>query len=339
MQRPRALTALLLGSALGLGACGTADGSSGTGDGGVPVVASFYPLEYAVAQVGGDRVSVTNLTKPGAEPHDLELAPRDVARLSDAALVVYLADFQPAVDDAVEAEAADHALDVTDAARLSDGDDGADADHPDEHADDHADDHAEDEHADEHADEHSDEHADDDHGHGATDPHFWLDPTRLADVGDAVAERLSAVDPDGADAYRANAEALRADLEALDAELEAGLAGCASRDLVVSHEAFGYLADRYGFEQVGISGLSPESDPRPQDLAAVTEFVTQHAVSTVYYETLVDPAVARTVAEETGARTAVLDPIEGLTDESAGSDYREVMLANLETLREGQSCP
>jgi zinc transport system substrate-binding protein len=322
-------TALPVAAAFALSACG----GSGLADDGpeqgeaLTMTAAFYPLQFVGQAVGGDRVEVQNLTRPGQEPHDLELAPRDVARLSDSDLVVYLSGFQPAVDDAVGTEATD-ALDVAQAADLSltyvpgehsHGDD--------EHADDE---HADDEHAD---DEHADEHAE-----GATDPHFWLDPTRLAAVGDVLADRLAEIDPDGAETYQDNAAALREQLTSLDDEMTAGLASCEVTDLVTSHNAFGYLADRYGFTQVGISGLSPEDEPDPRGLADVSRLVRDRGVTTVYTEVLVDPAVAETVAEEAGATTAVLDPLEGLTDASAGDDYVEVMRANLATLREGQSC-
>lgn len=291
----------------------------------VEVAAGFYPLAYVAEAVGGDRVSVTNLTRPGAEPHDLELAPRDVAMLTEADLVVHLAGMQPAVDDAVAAEDV-VAFDVTEAADLSL------TYRPGAHEDEHPED-------DGHADE--DEHADDkdgEEGEETVDPHFWLDPLRLAAVGEAVAERLAEVDPAGAQEYAAGAEDLTAELTALDAELAAGLSDCRVPVLVTSHNAFGYLADRYGFEQVGISGLSPEDEPDPRTVAEVAELVQERGVTTVYSETLVDPAVAQTVADEAGAQVAVLDPLEGLTDASAGDDYPSVMRANLEVLRAGQEC-
>lgn len=299
-----------LAAALALTGCGATGGQGADGDR-LSVTASFYPLQFVTERVGGERVEVSNLTKPGADPHDVELTPRDVARLGEADLVVYLHGFQPAVDDAIDAEAADTGLDVEPSARLGLGT-------PSEAG--------------------GDEHATEDHEHGAVDPHFWLDPTRLADVADTVAGRLAELDAAHATDYLANAESLRGDLEALDAELAAGLESCASRELVTSHTAFAYLADRYGLHEVGISGLSPEVEPSPQNLAAVSRFVNEHQVRTIYYETLVDPGVAQTVADETGAATAVLDPLEGLTDSSAGSDYFEVMRANLATLQQGQSC-
>lgn len=309
------LLSLPLAAGLGLAACGssspeTTSGAGPSGDeGSLRVVAAFYPLQYAVEQVGGDRVAVANLTKPGAEPHDLELNPQDVAAVADADLVVYLGGFQPAVDDAVASEAGDRAFDVTPAARLD-------------------------------LTGVEEEEGEDDHGGGeVTDPHFWLDPTRLADVGDALADRLAEADPERADAYAANAATFRRDLEALDAELAAGLSSCANTDIVTSHQAFGYLAQRYGLTQVGITGLSPEAEPDAATVARVADFVTENNVATIYYETLVSPAVAETVADETGAKTAVLDPIEGIGDASAAQDYLGVMRANLAALKAGQPCP
>ena len=278
--------ALLAVASLALAACGTTAGA----DGGTQVLTSFYPLEFVTERVGGDRVEVTSLTPPGAEPHDLELTPRDVATISEAELVVVLTGFQPAVDDAVDQQAAD-ALDVTAAADLEPG-----------------------------------------------DPHFWLDPTRLADVADAVADRLADADPDGAEAFRANADDLRADLEGLDDEMAAGLRTCERTDLVTSHDAFGYLARRYGLDEIGIAGLSPEAEPQPGTLAEVADHVDEHGVTTIFTETLVSPEIAEAVAAETGATTAVLDPIEGITDESSGDGYLEVMRSNLEALRKGLGC-
>ena len=157
-------------------------------------------------------------------------------------------------------------------------------------------------------------------------------------VGDALAGRLGELDPDNAATFERNAAALRADLEGLDAEMQAALDGCQVDTLVTSHDAFGYLGDRYGFEVVGVSGLSPSQEPDPAGLAEIAQLVEQRGVTTVYTETLVDPAVAETVASEAGVETAVLDPLEGLTDESAGEDYLEVMRANLAALAEGQVC-
>lgn len=314
MRMVRPSLALLGASAMTLAACGQ-PGEAASTTSSPNVVASFYPLQWVSEQVGGNRVDVTSLTPPGAEPHDLELSPQDVAGVTDADLVVYLSGFQPAVDDSVDSEAGDAGFDVADSADLSLTYEG------DEHE----------------GEEHEGEEGHDD-GASVTDPHFWLDPLRLADVGDAVAVRMGEVDPDGAETYTENATAVRTQLEGLDAEMTGGLAACENTTLVTAHNAFGYLADRYGFTPMGVSGLSPEDEPSPADLAEVADFVTANSVGTIYFETLVSPDVAQTVADETGAATAALDPIEGLTDASAGDDYVSVMRSNLEALRAGQSC-
>ena len=165
----------------------------------------------------------------------------------------------------------------------------------------------------------------------AGDPHVWLDPLRYADVVEGVGDALQS--PEGA---RAMVELLRG----LDAELKRGLAQCDRRELVTSHDAFGYLAERYGLEQVAITGISPEAEPSPRDLERVTRLARELGVTTIFFETLVSPEVAETVAREVGAETAVLDPLEGLSGEdlAAGEDYFSVMRANLHALQEGLGC-
>jgi len=290
--------ALAAAAAVVLAGCtsSTADSAPDAGET-LDVAAAFYPLQYVAEQVGGDAVSVTSLTKPGAEPHDLELAPQDLGALNDADLTVYLSGFQPALDDAVAEGTEGQVLDVSSSADLTLTDDD-----------------------------------------GATDPHFWLDPMRLADVADAVAAQLAESAPEHADEFEQNAAGLREELTALNRDFTSGLERCDSRLLVTSHAAFGYLADAYTLDQVGLTGLTPETEPTPSDLAEVTDIVRDNGVQTIFYETLVSPDVAETVAAATGASTAVLDPIEGLTDASAGADYLEVMQSNLTSLRDGLPC-
>ncbi|NES17019.1 MULTISPECIES: metal ABC transporter substrate-binding protein [Micromonospora] len=306
---PRALAAataalLTLGAAAG---CSGGDGS-GSDPGRVDVVAAFYPLQFLVERVGGDAVTVTNLAKPGAEPHDLELNPRQVGQVADAELIVYLAGFQPAVDEAVAQNGGDRAFDVAGVQPLLDA---AAADH--EHAGEAG--HAE--------------------GGGGKDAHVWLDPTRLATIGDRLADRLGKADPGHAAGYAARAQALHGELDRLDADFAQGLRSCQRREIVTSHTAFGYLAERYRLDQVGITGLSPESEPSPRRLAEVAKEAREHGATTIFFETLVSPKVAETVAREVGARTAVLDPIEG---PPAEGDYLSAMRTNLQTLRTALDC-
>ncbi|PZF80067.1 metal ABC transporter substrate-binding protein [Jiangella anatolica] len=334
MKNRRAAMAVLSSvtlAGLALAACGSDDAADASGDGGVTVAASFYPLAFVTERVAGEHATVENLTQAGGEPHDLELTARQVGEISDADLVVYLAGFQPSVDEAVEQNAEERAIDVAGLVELLDNPE-------DEHGDEHAEDeHAEDEHAeDEHAEEEG--HEGHDHGDLAGDPHIWLDPTNLEPIADAVADRLAETDPDNADDYRANADALKTELETLDQELETGLAQCTQRVFVVAHEAFGYLAHRYDLEQVGISGIDPEAEPSPERLAEVHDVVRAEGVTTIFYERLVSPDVAETLADDLGVEAAVLDPIEGLTDDTADQDYFTLMRANLEALRTANDC-
>jgi zinc transport system substrate-binding protein len=199
--------------------------------------------------------------------------------------------------------------------------------------------HAGEEHAEEgeeHAEE-GEEHAEEGHDHGDLDPHFWLDPVRMADVADAVADALAEVDPDNADDYAANAEDLRADLEELDAAYTSGLADCDRDTVVVSHDAFGYLS-RYGLEVAPIAGLSPDAEPTPADIAQLQELIEHDGVTTVFSERLAPPELTETLAEDAGVKTAVLDPIEGLTDDTAEEDYLSLMEQNLEALERANGC-
>ena len=168
------------------------------------------------------------------------------------------------------------------------------------------------------------------------DLHFWMDPLRLAAVGDEVAEGLAAADPDGADGYRARADALRADLAALDEQYARVLAPCRGAALVTSHEAFGYLADRYGLEQVGISGLDPSVEPTPARLRAATAAVQDSGVRTVYFETEATDAVTSALASALGTGTAVLDPME--TSPAEGGDLLATAQENLAALEAGLAC-
>lgn len=332
-HRAALATSVALATTLTLAACGSGGTSGGGGSGGpdgadgaVDVLASFYPLQFVAERVGGDRVTVANLTPPAAEPHDLELSPAQARSIGTADLVVYQSGFQAAVDEAVDARDPAHLVDATEAAGLEEHPGGSTTDAAEGTA-------TEDEHA------AHDDHADDGHDHtseGGLDPHFWLDPARLVPVAEQVAAELSAVDPDGADEYAANLETLTADLTALDAEYEAGLASCASPYLVTSHEAFGYLAERYGLEQVGITGIDPEAEPSPARLREVADIIRDHGVTTIFFETLTSPKVTQTLARDVGVQAAVLDPLEGLSKD--GTDYLGVMRTNLEALRTGLTC-
>jgi zinc transport system substrate-binding protein len=294
-------------------------GDSGTGDDEVAVIGSFYPMSWVAQRVAGSATSVTTLTKPGAEPHDLELTPRQIVEVARADLIVYIKGLQPAVDQAIDEHAKDKAVDAASLVRAlpATGETNAVA----------------------HGDSGSGDSGSRIGGseRGERDPHLWLDPNRLATVATTVADRLAASDPGHAATYRANARALGADLHALDGAFATGLRSCRQKVIVTSHAAFAYLADRYGLTQISVAGIDPQSEPSPARLAALTGEIRRTGASTVFTETLVSPKVAQTLAREAGVRTATLDPVEGLPAGSKG-DYLSIMRQNLQTLRTALRC-
>lgn len=268
--------------------CGSATGT----DGRRAVVAAFYPLAFAAQRIGGARVDVRNLTPTGVEPHDIELAPREVADLQKADVVLYLSQgFQPAVEQAV-AGATGKRVDVLNGIGLRRGF-GDEA--------------------------------------GKTDPHVWLDPVLYA----RIVERVGAVL-----GRPRRAKALAARIRALDARYRSGLAHCARRDFVTSHAAFGYLAGRYHLHQIPVTGIDPQSEPSPQRLKALIELVRREHIRTVFFERLVSPRLAETIARDAGAKARVLDPIEGLTpaEQDRGLTYLTLMRQNLSELRAALGC-
>lgn len=167
------------------------------------------------------------------------------------------------------------------------------------------------------------------------DPHVWLDPTRLADVVEEILAALVSAYPGERAGFEERAADLQNRLTRLDHLIEEGLADCARREIVTSHSAFGYLADRYTLEQIAISGLSPEAEPSPGRIAEVIDLARERGVTTIFFETLVSPDVAETIADEIGVTTAVLQPIE--TQPSDG-DYLDAMGRNLDALRAALEC-
>lgn len=279
-------------------ACGAARPPSGEG---MSVVAGVYPLAEAAQQIGGECVTVTNLTPPGVEPHDLELTPDDVEALAAADVVLTMSGgFQPAVEEAA-ATSRGTVIDVL--ALAGDTIPPGAGDGP------------------------------------SVDPHVWLDPGRWARVVRSLGADFARALPASCDA-RANAAAYAKELDILDARFTEGLSGCARTTIVTTHAAFGYLADAYGLTQEAIAGLVPESEPSAQRLAELRDLVQREGVTTVFTEDLVPPDVAETLATEAGVAVATLHTLEGLTDDqlAAGEDYRSVMRENLATLEEALGC-
>lgn len=294
----------------------------------VSVVASAYPLAYASGEVGKARVSVKDLTPPGAEPHDIELTPADVAALQEAGLIVMVGGgFQPSIEKSV-AGLPSGSREVYDAlAGLTpiiggslDGGQGGDPE------------------ADEPGDAHGHEEPGDTHGHegeSELDPHFWLDPKLMAEAGKGIAEKLARLDPAGGETYLRNTEEFRSMLNRLDSEFESGLKTCKRRTIIVAHAAYGYLAERYALNLVPLSGLSPHAEPTPASLADARRVARETGATMIFTEPGKDAGAAETLARDIGGSTAELDPIE---IQQPGTDYPAAMRANLAALRKALEC-
>ena len=291
--------------------CGTQPADTAAGDGRLRVLTSFYPMYDFACKIGGDCIDVTNMVPSGTEPHDWEPSTNDLKNLEKADVFIYNgADMEPWADDLLVSRS--DTLHVVEASenvelRTTDG----------EH-------------------EHAHEHEGADHHHGDFDPHVWLDPENAKIEMEAIKDALCAADPENSTVFQSNYEKYAAELDALDAEFREKLAPLPDRTIVVAHEAFGYLCDAYGLTQVGIEGLSPDSEPDPGRMAEVIDFVREHSISTIFFEELVSPKVAEAIASETGAQAKMLSPLEGLSDEqaAAGADYFSVMHDNLAALME-----
>jgi zinc transport system substrate-binding protein len=288
---------LLIALALLASAGCTAQAST---DGRVRVLAAAYPFAWAAGQVGGPDVQVADLVRAGAEPHDVELSPRQVGSFEQAQLVVYLHGFQPAVDDAIREAPSKARLDLTPVVDVRPFTSDLTGDRE-----------------------------------SGIDPHVWVDPLRMAEVVKAIADRLRAADPAHASSYDVREATTLESLTELDATFRTALRTCTQHEIVTAHTAFAYLAGRYGLRQVGVAGISPDAEPSPGRIARVARYARQHHVRTVFFGSDVDPKLADTVAREIGARTAILDPVEGVR---SGDDYVSVMRRNAAALHEGLAC-
>lgn len=283
-------------------------------DGNITVIAALYPLEFVAQEVGGEHVNVSNLTPPNAEAHDLEISPAQGRRMSEADLVLFFSNLQPAVDDAIAARNLENTLNAADVVDLM-TDDAAEAE---EHAD----------------HDHDDE--DHDHDHGGYDPHFWLDPTLLSEYSQAVADELSKIDPDNKNEYQDNAKALQNKLAELDTKFESTLQTCQQREFVTSHAAFNYLANRYDLTQVSISGIDPDTEPSPATLKKIKELIKEKNITTIFFESSSSKKVTDVLASDLGIKTASLNPLESLAEQD--QNYISVMESNLTSLQSGLQC-
>lgn len=274
-------------------------------NGKVNVVASFYPIAEFARQVGGEHVRVETLVKQGVEPHDYQPSPSDTASMYNAQVLVRNgAGLEPWAPK-LSAELKKHGVinvDTSSHIKL--------------------------------------QNAKNDSGQAAANPHVWLDPARATQQVAAIKEGLIAADPANRESYEQNAARYTAQLQALDVAFQKGLKQCAQHEVVTSHQSLGYVARHYGFTARSIAGLSPDDEPSPQELADVANFVRQYHVRYIFFEALISPKLAETIARETGAKTLTFNPLEGLSSKEAkeGKTYLSVQHDNLEALRTALDC-
>lgn len=281
-------------------------------DSGKPsVVASFFPFYDITRSVAGEKAQVSVLAPPATEPHAFEPSPGDILNLNKADLFiasgVEFEEWENSVLDGL-----DTAVPVVHAA---DGIELLEA-------------------ASEHS--HEEEHEEGHHHEGGMDPHFWVSPKNAIIIALNVRDGLIQIDPANADYYSNQAEEYIQELQELDEEFASTLTGCKQDIILTTHAAFAYLGHEYGFEQVPILGLSPQSEPTPSQIATLIEEAEEHDLKYIFYEELVDPRVSETIASEVGAETLVLNPVAGSDDPQAS--YLSIMRANLENLGVALEC-
>ncbi|OBZ14834.1 zinc ABC transporter substrate-binding protein [Bacillus sp. FJAT-27264] len=304
------------GSSTNTSATATAEAPTAPASHKLNIKVSFYPMYEFTKNITGDLADVEALIPPGIEPHDWEPTAQDMAQITKADVLVYNgAGMESWVDQVLDSASGSKLVSV-EASKGLDIMEGAEEE--------------EDEHG--HAHEEGDDHH---HDHGGLDPHVWLDPALAVKEVRNIEAALAAAAPEHAGDFKANADAYISKLEALDQEFREVTKKVKRKDFITQHAAFGYLAKEYGLTQVPIAGLSPEEEPSAAKMAEIVEFAKTHNVKTIFFETLVSSSVADTIAKEIGAKTAVLNPIEGLTEEdrSHNLDYLGIMRQNLEALK------
>lgn len=268
------------------------------------VVASFYPLYFIAERVAARYNDVIDLTPPGVEPHEYELTVRQVAQIDTARVGFYEKGMAPSIDQAMTNDSPDHALDVTSVVPLAAPVSGSGVEST----------------------------------SNDKDPHFWQDPTLMAQATRAFAATMANADPQHAPYYRRQGSRLVAELHRLDREYARTLSTCRIKTVVVSHDAFEYLARRYGVDVVPIAGIEPDAEPSLQRLHDLAQVISDRGVTTVFFETLASPALAESLAGDLGLSTAVLDPIEGLTSADPHATYLTLMRQNLAALAKAGDC-
>ncbi|GAA0380202.1 metal ABC transporter solute-binding protein, Zn/Mn family [Bacillus horti] len=324
----------------------------------IKIFTTVYPVHYFAEQIAGSRAEVRSLIPVGVDPHDFEPTARDIMALSDADMFIYNGGgFEGWIERIVESvnndslvwvdstetltlltnEETGHIHDDHDHGHHGDahGTEEDDHDH-DHHGDTHGteEDHDHDHHEDAHGTE-EDDHDHDHHHHGEFDPHVWLDPTLAKQQAEAIKNALVELDPEHAEEYEANFEQMVSEFDALDAAFKELVESVNRTDFIVAHAAYGYLSNRYGLNQIAISGLDPSQEPSPRQLQQIIEFAEENEVQYILFENFVSTKVAEVVQEAIGAESLVIYNLEAITEEeqSQGENYFTLMHRNVEVLK------
>ncbi|WP_281886494.1 metal ABC transporter substrate-binding protein [Paenibacillus sp. YYML68] len=300
----------------------------------INIVASFYPLYDFAQAVGGSRVHVINMVPAGVEPHDWSPKSRDIQTLTKADLFLYLgAGFEGWVGDTLGSLKSDVKVKPVEASHGIELIPGTEDEHG--HEDESKDAHG---HKDEHKDSHGhkDEHKskEDEHDHGSMDPHVWLSPLKAKQMALNIKDALVEVDGAGKAEYEANYKQLEGKLDALHEKYKTELAKTKKKEIVVTHQSFGYLAHEYGLTQMAIMGLAPDAEPTSREMKNILAFIREHEVKYIFFEELISDKLAKTLAGDAGVETLVLSPLEGITEEQLrnGDNYITIMESNLNNL-------
>ena len=326
MRKIASITLAMTMTATVMTGCGSKANQVVDHEGKLQVYTSFYPLYDFATKVGGDKVDVVNLVPTGVEPHDYEPSARNMAALEEADVFIYNGVGMESWVDKVLSTLENEDLLVVEASQGVDFIEGHTHDHEEEHT--HEEEHA---HGEEH--NHDEEHTD------SVDPHVWTSIRNAKIEMENIKDALVEADPEKKDYYEANYNHYAAQFDALDKTFTDTLSQFENREIIVAHEAFGYLCHDYDLTQVGIEGMNADSEPDPERMTEIIEFAKEHEIKVIFFEELVSPKVAETIAKEIGAQTMVLNPVEGLTEEqiAAGEDYLSVMAQNLEALKKALS--
>jgi len=265
----------------------------------IVVYTSFYPMYDFTKKIGGDKVEITNMVPAGIEPHEWEPAPKALASLSKAQIFIYNGAGMEAWVDKILNSLGNNQLVVVESSKgikyLENKDEGEDLKY---------------------------------------DPHTWLSPLNAKKQMENIRNALQKVDPANKDYYQKNYQINAQKLNQLQQEYTSSLARYKKRAIVVAHQAFGYLCSTYGLEQVAIVGLNAHSEPTPAKMSEIAQFAQDQQVKYIFFEELISPKVSEAIAKQVGAKTEMLNPLEGLSIEEmqAGKEYFAVMRDNLRKL-------